>query len=78
MSQNLVRSNGLREQPATRQAQQALELTAEEIRRYSRHLCLAGVGEEGQRRIRSTRALVMRVGGLGSPIALRAFEKAGR
>ncbi|MBP7784454.1 MAG: HesA/MoeB/ThiF family protein [Firmicutes bacterium] len=49
---------------------QALELTAEEIQRYSRHLCLAGVGEEGQRRIRSARALVVGVGGLGSPIAL--------
>lgn len=46
------------------------ELTAEEIQRYSRHLCLAGVGEEGQRRIRSARALVVGVGGLGSPIAL--------
>lgn len=52
------------------QAEQALELTAEEIQRYSRHLCLAGVGEEGQRRIRSARALVVGVGGLGSPIAL--------
>ena len=49
---------------------QALELTAEDIQRYSRHLCLAGVGEEGQRRIRSARALVVGVGGLGSPIAL--------
>ena len=49
---------------------QVLELTAEEIQRYSRHLCLAGVGEEGQRRIRSARALVVGVGGLGSPIAL--------
>lgn len=48
---------------------QACELTAEEIQRYSRHLCLAGVGEEGQRRIRSARALVVGVGGLGSPIA---------
>ena len=53
-----------------RQAEQALELTAEEIQRYSRHLCLAGVGEEGQRRIRSARALVVGVGGLGSPVAL--------
>ncbi len=49
---------------------QVLELTAEEIQRYSRHLCLAGVGEDGQRRIRSARALVVGVGGLGSPIAL--------
>jgi adenylyltransferase/sulfurtransferase len=48
----------------------ALRLTAEEIQRYGRHLCLAGVGEEGQRRIRSARALVVGVGGLGSPIAL--------
>jgi len=57
-----------------RQAEQALGLTAgltaEEIQRYGRHLCLAGVGEEGQRRIRSARALVVGVGGLGSPIAL--------
>jgi len=40
------------------------------VQRYGRHLCLAGVGEEGQRRIRSARALVVGVGGLGSPIAL--------
>jgi adenylyltransferase/sulfurtransferase len=46
------------------------ELTSEEIQRYSRHLCLAGVGGEGQRRIRSARALVVGLGGLGSPIAL--------
>jgi len=63
--------HGRQAEPSDESADElALRLTAEEIHRYSRHLCLAGVGEEGQRRIRSAKALVVGVGGLGSPIAL--------
>ncbi len=47
-----------------------IELTNEEIRRYSRHLILPEVGLAGQRRIRNTSVLCIGAGGLGSPIAL--------
>lgn len=42
----------------------------EEIRRYSRHIVMAEVGWEGQRRLRDARVLVIGAGGLGSPIGL--------
>lgn len=45
------------------------ELASEELARYSRHLSLPGVGEEGQRRIANAKVLVIGAGGLGSPIA---------
>ena len=45
------------------------ELAPEELARYSRHLSLPGVGEEGQRRIANAKVLVIGAGGLGSPIA---------
>ncbi|MGN0127216.1 ThiF family adenylyltransferase [Glutamicibacter soli] len=40
-----------------------------QLARYSRHLTLPGVGEEGQRRIAAARVLVIGAGGLGSPIS---------
>jgi len=46
------------------------ELTLPEIRRYGRHLTLAEVGEEGQKRLKAGRVLVVGAGGLGSPLAL--------
>jgi len=46
------------------------ELSAEEIRRYGRHLTLPEVGVEGQRRLKASRVLVVGAGGLGSPLAL--------
>lgn len=45
-------------------------LTAEELRRYGRHLSLARVGETGQRRLKAARVLIVGAGGLGSPAAL--------
>jgi adenylyltransferase/sulfurtransferase len=47
-----------------------MELTSDEIRRYSRHLSLPEVGLEGQKKIRSASVLCIGVGGLGSPIAI--------
>ncbi len=45
-------------------------LSAEELQRYHRHVILPGVGEEGQRRLRDARVLIVGAGGLGSPAAL--------
>jgi len=46
------------------------ELTTAEISRYSRHLLLPEVGFDGQRRLKSSRVLVIGAGGLGSPVLL--------
>jgi molybdopterin/thiamine biosynthesis adenylyltransferase len=45
-------------------------LTSEERVRYARHLTLPDLGEEGQRRLKAARVLIVGLGGLGSPIAL--------
>jgi adenylyltransferase/sulfurtransferase len=47
-----------------------VELSSAERQRYSRHLLLPEVGEEGQRRLTSARVLCVGAGGLGSPAAL--------
>ncbi len=47
-----------------------IDLTNEEIRRYSRHLILPEVGLAGQKKIRNASVLCIGAGGLGSPIAL--------
>jgi sulfur-carrier protein adenylyltransferase/sulfurtransferase len=46
------------------------DLTLRERERYSRHLLLPEVGEEGQRRLKAARVLCIGAGGLGSPAAL--------
>ena len=46
------------------------ELTRDELARYSRHLILPEVGEEGQRKLKAARVLCVGTGGLGSPLAL--------
>ena len=46
------------------------ELTGEERRRYGRHLVIPEVGEEGQRRLKAAKVLLVGAGGLGSPLAL--------
>src|SRR5258708_5513511 len=47
-----------------------MQLTSDEIRRYSRHLILPEVGLAGQKKICSTSVLCIGAGGLGSPIAM--------
>lgn len=47
-----------------------LELTDEQLDRYSRHIILQDVGPEGQAKLMGAKVLVVGAGGLGSPIAL--------
>ena len=47
-----------------------MQLSNEEIRRYSRHLILPEVGLPGQKKIKATSVLCIGAGGLGSPIAM--------
>src|SRR2546423_733714 len=46
------------------------ELTREELVRYSRHILLPQIGENGQRALKGARVLLVGAGGLGSPVAL--------
>jgi sulfur-carrier protein adenylyltransferase/sulfurtransferase len=48
----------------------SVNLSPDEIRRYSRHLLLPEVGLEGQRAIKSAKVLCVGAGGLGSPVAM--------
>src|SRR5512132_584651 len=45
-------------------------LTDEERNRYSRHLLLPQIGEEGQEKLKRASALIIGVGGLGSPVSM--------
>ncbi len=45
------------------------QLTTDDLSRYSRHLLLPEVGEEGQRKLKAARVLCVGTGGLGSPLA---------
>src|SRR5574342_1431909 len=47
-----------------------MQLSNDEIRRYSRHLILPEVGLAGQKKIKATSVLCIGAGGLGSPIAM--------
>jgi adenylyltransferase/sulfurtransferase len=48
----------------------SIDLSHDELLRYSRHLILPDVELEGQKRIRNARVLLIGAGGLGSPAAL--------
>src|SRR5438093_10848905 len=48
----------------------AVQLGAEELQRYSRHLIMPEVTADGQRRLKAARVLCIGAGGLGSPAAL--------
>ncbi len=54
--------------PARRSS--SVALGPDEIRRYVRHISIPDLGEEGQRRLKSARVLLIGAGGLGSPAAL--------
>jgi len=48
----------------------AVTLSNEEVRRYSRHLIMPEVGLEGQKKLKAARVLAIGTGGLGSPLSL--------
>lgn len=45
-----------------------MQLSADELNRYARHIVLRHVGGPGQQKIRAARVLVLGAGGLGSPV----------
>jgi molybdopterin/thiamine biosynthesis adenylyltransferase/rhodanese-related sulfurtransferase len=45
-------------------------LTPDELKRYSRHMILGEIGEDGQRRLKQAGVLLVGAGGLGAPAAL--------
>jgi len=47
-----------------------IQLTNDEIGRYSRHLTLPQVGMAGQKKMKAARVLLIGAGGLGSPLGL--------
>ena len=47
-----------------------IDLTEEQIKRYSRHILLQDVGLEGQEKLLNAKVLIIGAGGLGSPVAL--------
>ena len=51
-------------------AQQAMALTPEQVKRYSRHIIMGDVGSKGQRNLLQSSALIVGAGGLGSPSAI--------
>jgi sulfur-carrier protein adenylyltransferase/sulfurtransferase len=48
----------------------AVELTPQEIARYSRHLIMPEVAMDGQKRLKAAKVLLIGAGGLGSPLGL--------
>ena len=51
-------------------SEEAVDLSKEEIARYSRHLILPEVGMEGQKKFKAASILLIGTGGLGSPLAM--------
>src|SRR6516164_8032704 len=47
-----------------------VDLSPQEIARYSRHLIMPEVAVEGQKRLKAARVLLIGAGGLGSPLGL--------
>jgi len=47
-----------------------MEMTEDQIHRYSRHILLSEVGGSGQVKLLNSRVLIIGAGGLGSPVAL--------
>ena len=57
-------------QPLVGSPNGAMELSNEEIARYSRHLIMPEVALEGQKQLKAAKVLTVGTGGLGSPLAL--------
>src|ERR671916_2093907 len=57
-------------QPLVESPNGAMELSNEEIARYSRHLIMPEVALEGQKQLKAAKVLTVGTGGLGSPLAL--------
>lgn len=51
-------------------ATEEVELSQDEISRYSRHLIMPEVGIEGQKKLKAAKVLLIGTGGLGSPTAM--------
>src|SRR3954449_4270340 len=51
-------------------AAEQVQLSQNEVARYSRHLILPEVGLDGQKRLKAAGVLLIGAGGLGSPLAL--------
>ena len=51
-------------------ADNIMELSSTELKRYARHLVLPEVGVEGQKKLKAASVLIVGAGGLGSPVAL--------
>jgi adenylyltransferase/sulfurtransferase len=51
-------------------APEAIELSKEDVKRYSRHLIMPEVGVSGQKKLRAASILLIGAGGLGSPLAM--------
>jgi len=47
-----------------------VQLSHEEVKRYSRHLIMPEVGMEGQKKLKAASVLLIGAGGLGSPLAM--------
>ncbi len=47
-----------------------MQLTKEELKRYSRHLLLSEVGLKGQEKLKAASVLIVGLGGLGSPLTM--------
>lgn len=50
--------------------QKPVELSKEEMQRYSRHIIMPEVGLEGQKKLKAARVLCIGTGGLGSPVSM--------
>ena len=57
-------------QPLVQSPNGAVELSNDEIARYSRHLIMPEVALEGQKKLKAAKVLTVGTGGLGSPLAL--------
>jgi adenylyltransferase/sulfurtransferase len=49
---------------------EGVELSQQEVERYSRHLILPSIGMEGQKKLKAASVLCVGAGGLGSPLAM--------